>query len=180
MILAAALLPAITASAQAPAPPAAEITGGVDESGQWFRWTVRNGTMQPITRIDFPQFGGDAMDVPPGWGYEWPAGGSGTGEPVTVTPRTGASGLRPGGTAEFALRVPRGGAQTGRGAALVHFADGTTASIPGVETARAPSFGERYSTMIGFAVVFAIILAVGLRQRRAIAPDDDDKQTDST
>lgn len=151
--------------------PLVTIKGGVrPDNRHFFDWTVRNRYTSPIVFIEFPQYRGDLFTPPAGWSQDWKNQsriGGGKDAPGWV--RTGVEesgqGIRPGGSAEFQLRVARAGALPRPGKVTVRFADGTEVIVANVELPSAKSFVERNVTVFGLAAIFVIALLIHFRRR---------------
>jgi hypothetical protein len=177
-LLWAALLLATAAAAQT-SRPAAEMTGGPDDTGQWFEWRLSNNSLSPIVAIEIPHYQADLMELPPGWSFRWleasaPEARRGRAWMFATAARPEA-GVRPGSTVDVRMRIRHGGVQTGRDSVRVRFADGRDYEIANVNTPREPGAMERYSTTFGFGLIVLIIaLAARRRRRRAAAPTAED------
>lgn len=149
-----------------------EITGGRDESGQFYRWVVRNLSDSPIVFVEFPHYRADTFFAPEEWrkeitnrmGDPKATGPSGVCRASTDDPR---AGITRGRSAEFGIRLARGGADYGKGTVVVRFLDGVEVKLTDVETPRPPSLVDRLAVPGGLAVILLIILAMQrLRGRR--------------
>lgn len=179
------LLGSAAAAAQ-PSGTGVEITGGADQSGQNYRWTIRNRGSSPIVSVEFPHYHADTFIVPDGWdnsdctNLARVGGGSGPGA-CRATPLAGEIGLRPNRTAEFGMRISRAGAIRRPGAVTVQFADGTRTVVDGVEVPSRATFGERYIMVIGMAVIIGGAILINLRRRRKQpAPTETDQTNQPT
>ncbi len=175
-----ALLSAVTAGAAGtPEEPKVEIAGGADGSGQNYRWTVTNHYGSPIVYIQFPHYHADTFHAPEGWSKEstYLVNVGVPDKPGTCTASVDSArkGIPPGRSAEFSVRLATGGAHRRPGQVTVRFADGTQTIVAGVELPTASTTPERLYGLIGFALVFVIIVIVQTRRRRkgprAIEPD---------
>ena len=146
------------------------ITGGGDDNGQNYVWTVANHTDSAITRIDFPHYHGDQFNPPAGWKNECTYLVN-----VGVPDQPGhcvayvdyaMQGLQPGRSAQFHLRISRAGANRRPGTVTVTFADGSTLDVDGVELPTQATLMERYVGLMGFAALFLIVLVVHARRRK--------------
>lgn len=178
VFIAALTLFSITAAHSAVAQePRVTIHGGVRETNpQWYDWTVTNEYTSPIIKIEIPHTNGDSLESPPGWGYEWlkaQAAPQDLGRTVCrAAPRATHGGIPPGSRAKFSMRIMRDGAMPRPGKVRVHFADGRTLTVSGVELPSGHETGERAIVTITLGAVFVILLFYHARrrQRRATEP----------
>lgn len=176
LLLSVALVAPRTAAQQ----PSVTITGGADGTGQNYHWTVTNHYGSPVVYIQFPHYHADTFFAPNGWEKEC-ANLIGPGARVVPGTCTAAvdspgKGIAPGRSAEFGMRLARGGGHHRRpGQVTVRFADGTQTIVAGVELPTASTTSERLYALIGFALVFLIIVIVQTRRRRKAprAPEPD-------
>ncbi len=149
--------------------PLVTITGGPDTSRQNYTWRVTNHHNAPIVFIEFPHYRGDNFAAPRGWKIEWKnrmmLGARDAPGWCRVSVETGADGIAPGRSAQFGMRLARGGAPARPGRVTVRFADGTEYVVPGVILPTRPGFWERNIMSIGLGVIFVIVVAVHLRRR---------------
>lgn len=169
-LLAAWVVAMAAAAGRAEPQPLVTITGGADGSGQNYSWTITNRHSSPIVFIEIPHYRADTFVTPAGWQQECTnlmiAGQAREPGVCRAWPKPNASGLTPGRSAEFALRVAREGAQRRTGTVLVKFADGTQVSIPGVEVPTRESVPERFAALIGMALIVGLLIVFQLRARR--------------
>jgi hypothetical protein len=149
-----------------------EITGGRDETGQFYRWVVRNLSDSPIVFVEFPHYRADTFFAPEEWRKEFinrvgdpnATGPGGVCRASTDDPRVA---ITRGRAAEFGMRLARGGANRGRGTVVVRFLDGAEVKLAGVELPGPPSIVDRLAVPGGLAVILLILWAMQrLRSRR--------------
>jgi len=168
-------LSAVTAGAAGtPDEPKVEITGGAEGSGQNYRWTVTNHYGSPVVYIQFPHYHADTFITPNGWEKECTnlmrVGARDAPGTCTAWADSPEKGIAPGRSAEFSVRLAAGGAHRRPGQVTVRFADGTQTIVAGVELPTASTTPERLYGLIGFALVFAIVVIVQTRRRRKAPP----------
>ncbi len=167
------------------------ITGGADDNGQNYHWTVTNHSDSPIVRIEIPHYHGDQFSPPDGWKQNCTFLVN-----VGVPDKPGIcvayvdypmQGLQPGQSKTIHLRIARAGAQHRPGTVDVHFANGSEFAVRGVELPTQATLMERYVGLVGFAVLFVLVLIFHARRqkRRAIeaansAADDDPPPREAT
>ncbi len=162
------------------------ISGGPDETGHRYTWTVRNNKDSAIVFVAFPHYGADLFTAPEGWTREivHPATeGPGKEGRCTAAARSAEHAIRPGGSATFSLRLGpyagTWGVRHGEGDVVIRFADGTQT------TARAPaprmeSTFSRYLPLIVVGLVLLVLLfrrSRRLRGRRPSAPGGPEGQS---
>jgi len=175
LLLSVALVAPHTAAQQ----PKVTITGGADASGQNYRWTVTNHHGSPVIYIQFPHYHADTFFTPDGWEKECinliRVGARNEPGTCTASVDSPEKGIAPGRSAEFGMRLARVGAHRRPGNVTVRFADGTQTITAGVELPTVSTTSEQLYALIGFALVFAIVVYVQVRRRRkgppAIEPD---------
>ncbi len=152
------------------------ITGGADESGHQYAWSVTNETDRTIVELRFPHYRASLFFAPDGWDTQDSTCIVNVGVPdrpgvCVARAATPAGGLRPGHSATFRMQV--GGAVKRRSAAVsVRFADGSETTVGGVELPHRERVSEQYVSLIGLGVIFTGWVAVRLmRKRRAIPVD---------
>jgi len=147
------------------------ITGGADESGQNYAWTVENLYTSPVVGLEFPHFRADTFFAPAGWSKEGTTNLVHGGE----RPRPGVcrasvsspeQGLAPGQSATFGLRLARAGALRRPGTVTVRFADHTVVAVGGVELPTAEPFSERMGMALGLGALLAILVIAEVHRRR--------------
>jgi hypothetical protein len=153
-----------------------DISGGPDETGHRYTWTVRNNNDSPIVFVEFPHYGADLFTVPDGWTEEivHPATeGPGKEGRCTAAARSAEHAIRTGGSATFSLRLGpyagTWGVRHGEGDVIIRFADGTQT------TARAPaprmeSTFSRYLPLIVVGLVLLVLLVRRSRRLRGRGP----------
>lgn len=151
------------------------ITGGADETQHTYTWQVTNRSDARIVRIEFPQYGADLFETPENWkqgtqkemnlvnvGWNHKESGRCWAEPVPPY-----SGLAPGGTARFGMRIAGMGAMRSTGTVRVKFDDGTEATVAGVELPHMPNRPSVYLAPLGMgALLFLFIFVREYRRRR--------------
>ncbi len=153
-----------------------EITGGVDESGQNYTWKVANRHDSPIVHVEFPQFHADMFQTPKRWQQSC-TNMIGAGKPTHLSgvciaqADSPQDGIAPGRAAEFGMRLALlGGDHPRPGAVTIRFADGTETVVSGVELPTAAATHERLVSLIGFALIFGIVVLVQVVRRRKKGP----------
>ena len=175
MLLSPHLLAAIVLlarSASAPAQPQVTITGGVDESGHNYVWTVTHERDAPIVAVELPHYMADICSGPEGWSTQLTNVLGHKGRTGVYTIKS-ADGLPRGEQATFQLRVGPLGAPVGRRDALVRFGDGAEVKVR-VQVPVKPSFLGGHLSLVGLGAVFVLrlIRAVKKRRRHSAAPAD--------
>ena len=156
------------------------ITGGSDETGHNYSWTVNNHHTTAIVTVVFPHYQADLFVPPSGWESEnthMVATGEAT-SPGTCTAKVSnpADGIASGASATFTLRVGPRGAKRGSGDVLVRFADGTETTVV-TEVPTRELFLGRYLGLVGLGVMFGIFLLYRLlRSPRTPAAGSTDGQ----
>ncbi|MCH9002063.1 MAG: hypothetical protein IIC02_05765, partial [Planctomycetes bacterium] len=91
--------------------PNVAISGGADDSGHNYSWTIKNEHDSPIIFVEFPQYKAGVGIPPHGWKSKLtnPRGLGGRTGFFTSQVDTAADGIAPGESATFGLTV------TGRG-----------------------------------------------------------------
>ncbi len=146
------------------------ITGGPDESLHNYSWQVTNHHTARIVYIEFPHYRADLFSTPPTWTqkvenvshFGWKD------RPGTcmAEPAPPYTGLPPGGTAQFDMRIAAGGALPGKGSVRVRFEDGTEATIGDVEVPTKPEAGSAYLALVATGVIFVLFIIYNERRRR--------------
>lgn len=166
-------------SAPAPAQNAAPvtITGGRDANGQNYAWTVTNHGETAIVGIEFPHYRADMFSAPPGWQVDATnlqnVGVSqtrGVCKASTDDPRLSIQRNR---SAEFTMRIARGGPHPGAGVVTVELADGKRLQIAGVDLPTAPASTEKWLMPVGIGVLLALLIAWQQLRRKAPAQPAD-------
>lgn len=171
LLLSVALVAPRTAAQQ----PKVTITGGADASGQNYHWTVTNHYGSPVVYVQFPHYHADTFLTPDRWEKECinliRVGARNEPGTCTAWVNPPEKGIAPGRSAEFGMRLARGGGHHRRpGQVTVRFADGTQTIVGGVELPTASTTSEQLYALIGFALVFVIVVYVQVRRRRKGAP----------
>lgn len=147
----------------------ATITGGVQADGA-YAWTVKNQHTVPIVYVEFPHYHGDLFMTPAAWKQETTylvnVGVPDRAGVCTASVDNPARGIAPGRTAEFGLRISADGTRHGRGNARVRFADGTEVVISDVPLPVQPPTIEKYTGLVGVALLAALIVVLEARRRR--------------
>ncbi len=183
LVLLAAISLAAAASAQAAEEPRVEISGGVDPSGQNYAWTVKNLSDTPIVSVTFPHYNADLFSPPTGWLREEThlrhvATKPAPGIARAYVNESEHSGILPGASADFTMRINADGASKARGAVDIQFKDGGTLKVRNVELPTAPTFFGQHGTTIALAAAFGVFLLFQVLRRRKRAPDVTDQESD--
>lgn len=176
------LLAAISLAAAAEE-PRVEISGGVDPSGQNYAWTVKNLSDTPIVSVTFPHYNADLFSPPPGWLREETHLRHVGSKPAPGIARAYVnesehSGILPGASADFTMRINADGASKGRGTAVVRFKDGRTLNVRSVELPTAPTFFGQHATTLALAAAFGLFLLVQVLRRRKNGPGQAEPESD--
>lgn len=146
------------------------ITGGLDDTGQWYLWTVRNERTSPVVSVRFPHYHADLFNAPQGWRTRsthlvnvGEADAPGECEALAQSPD---QGIGSGAGAEFKMRMAAKGAARGKGQVVVTFADGGSAVVEGVEVPVPPSPAETFLPLAGLAAVIVVVGVWRARRRR--------------
>jgi len=146
------------------------ITGGPDAAGQSYTWTVANQSGVPIVGVDIPHFRGGLFTPPQGWSADCTnlvgvgvADIGGICKAAANSPRFFIT--RPN-TATFHLQLAAKGAKRGVGEVRIHFADGTDALIGQVIVPTRESFAEKFSPVIGLAIIGGLLIVFGGRRKQ--------------
>lgn len=151
------------------------ITGGPDETGQWYQWTVRNDTPVSIVAVCFPHYHADLFIPPETWNSRCThlvnVGAVDAPGECEATAPSPAAGIAPKGTARFRMRLSTKGAARGTGQVRVTFADGSSTVIDGIEVPVRPSASETYLPLVGLGAIVAIVgIWRMIRRPRAVHP----------
>jgi hypothetical protein len=147
--------------------PKVKITGGADVSGQNYLWTVTNRHDSPIVYIQFPHYHADTFIAPPGWTMQCTNMASREPGTCTAIADSRQTGIAEGRSAEFGMRLGNVSGQHARpGNVAVRFADGAEVTVANVEVPTPSSTPERLVALIGFALVFGILVLAQARRRR--------------
>lgn len=163
-IVAALLLAAGGALAQT---PEVETSGGRDQSGQNYEWTLTNRTGKLIVAVEFPHYHADAFQPPRDWGQECTNlfklnARDEPGVCKALAPPGG--GIAPGGSAKFGMRISLQGTLRGKGVMIVRFADGSSTSIAGVDLPCAPTVINQYMYPVGIALILLLVVLTSRRR----------------
>jgi hypothetical protein len=140
------------------------ITGGADALGLNYSWTVTNQYTSPLVFIEFPHYHASLFFAPDAWQTE-----------CTYLVNVGVRDL-PGTCKAWGetphTKVARERTRRLNGKVLVRFADGTEGSVTGVELPQTESLAEKYTPLVGLALIFAaaIVLQRIRGRRRPTAP----------
>ncbi|MCH8241461.1 MAG: hypothetical protein IH897_02485 [Planctomycetes bacterium] len=147
--------------------PNVAISGGADDSGQNYSWKITNKHESPIIFVEIPQYKAGVGIPPDGRNSKLtnPRGLGGRTGFFTSKVDTAADGIAPGESATFGLTVTVRGTPRGKGDILIRFADETEtrvrAEVPIKET-----LADRYISLIGLGLIFAVYLVVRAVKRR--------------
>lgn len=150
------------------------ITGGADASQHNYEWEVTNRSNARIVRIEFPQYAADLFITPDTWkqgsqkemnlvnvGWNSKVSGVCWAEPIAPY-----SGLAPGASAKFGMRIARMGANRETGSVRVKFEDGSEATVANVELPTMPERGSAWLALVGTGVIFVLFIVYNERRRR--------------
>ncbi len=169
MLIVVALLIPSGASAQSETPKVV-ITGGPDTTGQSYTWVVANQYDSPIVGVEIPHFGGGLFNGQEGWSADCTnlVGVGVDNEPGLCTGNADSPRYRVArpNTATFHLQLSARGAKQGVGDVVVHFADGTNATVGGVMVPVRESLVQKFSSVLGLAIVGALVITIGGKRRR--------------
>ena len=158
---------AFGAATSTPAAPVVTITGGADETGQTYTWTITHDHPSPIVRVEFPHYRGGWSIPPEGWTSEITNRGGTGGRRGKFIASAGdpSQGIARGDSAEFRLVLVPEGTPRGHGDVLVCFSDGSEvlvhAQVPVKE-----STADRSVTLIGLGLIFGIFLLTRVLKRK--------------
>jgi hypothetical protein len=151
-------------------------------SGQNYLWTVTNRHNSPIVYVQFPHYHADTFIVPPGWTMQCTNLASRQPGTCTAIADSRQTGIARGRSTEFGMRLANlSGHHARPGDVTVGFADGTETTVADVELPTPSSTPERLVALIGFVLVFGILVLVQLRRRRkarTLAPPNGSAPTD--
>ena len=157
--------------------PSVAISGGADNSGYKYSWTITNDHDSPIIFVEIPQYRAAVGSPPEGWKSELtnPRGEGGRTGFFRSEVSAGVDGIAPGESATFHLQVSVGGTPRGKGDVLIRFADETETRVRAeLPIKEAPA--DRNVSLIGLSLIFAVFLVVRAVKRRK----SDNKTTDPT
>lgn len=155
--------------------PNVTISGGADESGYKYTWTVTNGHDSPIIFVEFPQYKASVGSPPDGWEGELTneRGVGGRTGFFRSHVDTAVDGIAPGGSAVFRLALTTRGTPRGRGDVLIRFADETETRVRAVVPIKEAPV-DRNVSLIGLSLIFAVFLIVRAAKRRKSVPPTND------
>lgn len=147
--------------------PNVTISGGADDSGQNYTWKITNEHDSPIIFVEIPQYKAAVAIPPDGWESKLtnPRGEGGRTGFFTSQVGTASGGIAPGESATFGLTVSTRGTPRGKGDLLIRFADKTVARVR-AEVPIKETFADRYVSLIGLGLIFAVFLIVRAFRRR--------------
>lgn len=151
-------------TASALAQPQVTITGGPDESGQNYAWTVNHDSASPMVAVEFPHYMADICSGPEGWNMRL-TNKLGRKGRAGVCSAESPEGLPRGASVVFSLRVGPRGAPRGEGDVVVRFSDGTEVKVR-VAVPVKPSFLAGHTSLVGLGAMFVLLLLFRLRRRR--------------
>jgi hypothetical protein len=145
------------------AEPKATITGGADDTGHLYEWTVTNNFPSPIVRVEIPHYRAGFCVGPDGWKTDETTGivdagaTAGHGYCIAAAPSS-SKGIAAGKSARVRVQIRHTGAKRGPGTVRVRFADGSETLISGVEVPQRGAFGDKYLSLIGLGTIFAALI----------------------
>lgn len=146
------------------------IVGGHDGSGQNYSWTVRNQGTSPIVWIEFPHYHADTFSVPVGWKQECTnlnvIGSEDKPGVCRGMSESAMSGIAPGSSAQFAMRLSRSSANKGRGTVQVKYADGSSVSVGDVALPIPPSVWDHLLPPLALGAIFVTAIVLHRRSRK--------------
>lgn len=158
--------------AEPPAFPDASVVtieGGPDNSGDNYSWTITNGHTSPIVYVEFPHYHATLFFAPDGWSTESTflvnvhvKDSAGV---CTARVKEGSTGIPPGRSGTFRMRIHQAGTRQGVETVLVRFADGSEIRVPGVQLAVPEAVSDRFGSLIGLGAIFLILLAIHAGRR---------------
>jgi hypothetical protein len=162
----------VLSGVSAAADPVVTVTGGADDTGQNYTWTITHDYAFPIVHVEIPQYKSGWHRPPEGWTAEvtHPRGIAGRAGKFIADVDDPSQGIARGGSAEFQLGIVAGGTPRGRGDILVRFADGVEATVRAEVPIKEPA-RDRNVPLIGLGLIFGIfVLARALRKKRGSPP----------
>ncbi len=149
----------------------ASIIGGADATGHHYSWTVTNRHSSPIVFIEFPHYQANLFLAPKGWSAEESTFLVNVGVPdrpgvCVARASSPAEGIAPGRSAEFKMQIAAPGASRGTGEVRLRFADGSDATVPGVELPQPPPTRDTFVSLIGLGLIFGAWLMYQLIRNR--------------
>ena len=148
--------------ARAEAASPASIEAGPDALGNAYQWTITNGHVSPIVRVEIPHYRANLFFAPKGWTFTCTnlVGIGAADEPGLCVATAGAAsdGIAPGRSAVFGLQLASGSVKRGFGEAVVGFADSSTHKISGVLVPVPETLRDRYIPLIGLGTILAVFV----------------------
>ena len=160
-----------------PSVPVVTITGGADDTGQTYVWTVTHDHTSPIVRVEFPHYRGGWSIPPEGWTSEITNRGGAAGRSGQFIAVAGdpSCAIARGHRAEFQLVITPDGTPRGQGRVTVRFSDGSEVHVPAEIPIKEPA-ADRNMTLIGLGLIFAIFLLYrALKRKRHAATSSPDR-----
>ena len=150
------------------------VSGGADESGHRYAWTVTNETDRAIVELRFPHYRATLFFAPDGWTTDQSTNIVNVGvpdRPGVCVARASTPGRRiqPRHSATFTMQTADG-AKRRAGTVTVRFVDGAELSVGGVELPHREGLGERYVSLIGLGAIFAAWMLARSLRRGSAAP----------
>lgn len=146
----------------------AQISSEFQPQERMLKYEITNSGGSPIVRIEIPHFHADSVEMPDGWDskstnlvVESVSEKPGV---CTFTNTQPEAAIRPGTKQKFSVHLSLAPFDIGKGSVIVHYADGTSETIPGVTQSVAPS-----QTGLGIAVAIAagaLLIVYGMRRNR--------------
>ncbi len=152
------------------ADPQVTITGGVDQTGHNYAWTITHNHRSPIVYVEFPHYRADLFEAPPGWATELtnPGGISSDASRCIATAASPGQGIQRRREAVFRVRVAPSGTPRGVGSVIVRFADDSEVTVDGVSVPVRERFGDQYMALIGLGLIFGIfVVAKAIKGRKS-------------
>lgn len=148
-------------------PPKVTITGGADQAGTRYKWTVTNHYSSPIVYIEFPHYRANLFFVPDGWFTDESTNLVTAGEAIkpgicVARSPSEESGITYQQEGIFRIQLSDGKVKRQQGQVALQFADGKAVFIHGVELPHRESLGDRYISLIGLFLIFILFLTVQL------------------
>ncbi len=157
----------VGAAGSALAAPVVTITGGADDTGQTYIWTITHDHTSPIVQVEFPHYRGGWSIPPEGWTSEITnrGGAGGRSGKFIAAADDPSQGIARGRAAEFRLVIVPEGTPRGQGSVLVRFADGFEVLVRAEVPVKEPAT-DRNITLIGLGLIFAIFLLTRILKRK--------------
>ncbi len=152
--------------------PRVTITGGADEAGTMYHWTVTNHHTSPVIYVEFPHYRATIFFAPNGWSTDQSTHLVTAGH--TVQPglcvahvQSGVVGIGSQRNADFRMQISPGEVQRVSGKVTLQFADGSKIVVRGVELPQRQALGDRYISLIGLGCIFILIIVIRtLKEKR--------------